>query len=313
MMGLRNIIEQLVETTDKSNADIHSFLNNGGLSCSKRTVRRHANPVRSRLGGDIKEAAKILLFDLETAPMEVYVWGLRQASGWIQPHSIIKDWSVLTWSAKWLFDAEVMSARVSPDEATARTDSSVMQGLWNLLDSADIVIAHNGARFDIRKINARFILNGYSPPMPYRIIDTLRVARRQFDFSSYKLDYINKLFGIGTKTETKFDLWKDCVTGSAKALTQMSEYCDNDVLILEEQYLAVRPWIKGHPNLALFVDTDQEICTNCGCTELEWKGRYFTPAGRYKAFRCTSCGAIGRSRYSDLSKEDRDKIHLSIT
>lgn len=309
-MGLRQIIAQLVENTDKNNAQIYQFLNEGGIKCSKRTVRRHANPIR-RSRGEAPKSAKILLFDIETAPMEVYVWQLRQ-SGWISPDNIIKDWSILTWSAKWLFEPDVISEKVTPDMAAQRVDQPVLQGLWDLLDEADIAIAHNGARFDVRRINARFAVAGMTPPMPYRVIDTLRIARRRFDFSSYKLDYINKLFGIGTKTETKFELWKRCVTGDAAAIDEMDVYCQNDVKILEEQYLAVRPWITGHPNLALFIDTTEEICTNCGSELLDWKGKYITPAGRYKAFRCTSCGAIGRSRYSDLTKEDRERTHLSI-
>jgi DNA polymerase elongation subunit (family B) len=307
-------IKYLAENTKLSNSQIAKK-----LGCSKRTVRRHAGPYADRLNKffdispkDVREeGARILLFDIETSPMEVYVWQLFK-NNYIDPRSVIKDWSTLCWSAKWLFEEKVMSGVVTPDEAINRSDASIIDELWSLLDEADIVVAHNGAKFDVRKMNARFALNGLNPPMPYRVVDTLRVARRQFNLSSYKLDYINQLFGLEKKTHTDFQLWKDCVHGDVNALMRMSEYCDNDVLILEELYVKLRPWIKGHPNVALYVDTDQERCTNCGNENLTWSGKYYTPAGRYRAFRCNDCGAVGRSRYSDLSKEERKKLCLSV-
>ena len=87
---------------------------------------------------------------------------------------------------------------------------------------------------------------------------------------------------------------------------------DPDVVVTEELYLTLRPWMKGHPNYALFIDTDSTICTNCGSSNLSWGGFYYTPAGKYKAFRCNSCGAVGRSRFSDLTKEAKRKLLLSI-
>jgi hypothetical protein len=251
-----------------------------------------------------EDSARILLFDIETAPMEVFVWSLAN-NNWITPEKVIKDWSILSWSAKWLFEPDVISQKVSGEEAIERKDSSVVGELWSLLDEANIVIAHNGARFDVRKVNARFALNGLTPPLPYRIIDTLRVARSQFALSSYKLDYINKLFGLQQKKHTTMDLWKRCVNGDEEALSEMDEYCKTDVMVLEELYLQIRPWIKGHPNVGLYIDTDKDVCTNCGNENLEWGGYYYTPAGKYRAFRCTKCGAIGRSKSSETTVDTR--------
>lgn len=311
-------IKELAETTKLTNAQIARK-----LGCSKRTVRRHAGPYAERLQKffgitpeDLqKEGAKILVFDIETAPLECFVWDLKPK--YISPVMIKKPWSILCWSAKWLFDDQMIHAKVLPHEAVDRQDKSIMQGLWDLLDEAHIVIAHNGARFDVRRMNTRYAVNGYTPPMPYRIVDTLRIARRQFDLPSYRLDYVNQLFGLETKkgNEEGMDLWKKCVGdfgGEAvePALERMQAYCDNDVKILEELYVQIRPWIKGHPNLGLYIDTDGESCTNCGNTNLDWRGKYYTPAGRYLAFRCRSCGAVGRSRTTDIDKQERKTIVL---
>ena len=49
-------------------------------------------------GSAVPSKAKILIFDIETAQMEVKVWQLKQ-HGFIQPTRIVKDWFVLIFSA----------------------------------------------------------------------------------------------------------------------------------------------------------------------------------------------------------------------
>ncbi len=247
--------------------------------------------------------AKILLIDIETAPMEVYVWDLRH-NDYISPQNIKKSFSLLTWSAKWLCEAKTMSARVSIDEAFNREDYSIITKAWSLLDKADIVIAHNGKRFDIKKLNARFILHRLMPPSPYVVIDTLLESRKNFGFPSHSLDYIQSQFDDAErKLETSMKLWDRCVTGDKKAIKEMETYNKQDVAILEDWYMRMRPWIKSHPNLGLFVEVDEPVCPNCASSVLEWNGYYQTPANLWAAFRC-QCGAIGRARKGALKPKN---------
>ena len=275
-------------------------------------TRRLARMVRNEYSPEVvaKKAPKILVFDIETSPMEVFVWGLYKQQ--IPISNVIKDFSLLSWSAKWLFDPTIMSAKVTGWEAKNREDGSIIEGLWKLLDEADMVVGHNVAKFDVRKSNLRFHINGLKPPMPYRIIDTMKHSMRVFGSSSYKMDYLNKIFGLNMKKSATYDLWVRSVNGDESALTEMLRYNEFDVVVTEELYLDLRPWMKSHPNVALYIDTEETICTNCGNEDLEWGGFYYTPAGRYKAFRCSGCGAIGRSRISSLTKEERAKLLLSI-
>jgi hypothetical protein len=253
---------------------------------------------------------KILLFDIETAPMEVYVWRLWKNV--VTPGMVIKSLSMLSWSAKWLFEDKVMGERVTTNEAFNREDGSILGNLWNLLNEANLVVAHNGATFDVKIANARFALAGLNPPMPYRVIDTLRHTKKIFNVPSFKLDELNAFFGLDLKMEHEgMELWKRCVNWDHLALDKMLKYNKRDVVILEELYLKIRPWMKGHPNVGLYINTDEEVCTNCGNENLTWGGHYFTPAGKFRSFRC-ECGAIGRSRFSDLDKETKARLLLSI-
>jgi hypothetical protein len=313
-MSLKENIQQLADTTDLTNKEIALR-----LGCSRRSVRRHvgrwADRIRKRSVRlpDIKtpDIAKILLFDIETAPIECYTWSLFPK--YISHDFVIKDWSILSWAAKWLFSDTILSQVVTREEAVNRTEGSVLKGIWDLLNEADIVIAHNGAKFDVKKLNTKFVMAGMQPPMPYRVIDTLSVVRRAFAFSSNKLDYLVKQLNNESKAETGgFKLWKDCMAGDMEALAKMVDYNKKDVAIMEELYVTVRPWIKGHPNVGLYIDTDKTVCTNCGNENLNWGGYYYTPAGKYASFRCTGCGAIGRSRHMAIDKEDRERLVLSV-
>lgn len=283
------------------------------VGCSRRTVRYALQGMRGR---DMNPA-KILLFDLETSPLEVYTWGIWKQV--INPGMIIKDWALLSWSAKWLFEADVVGEVVTPKAARDRTDREIIHDLWKFMDEADIIIAHNAVKFDVKRMNARFILNGLLPPSPFRVIDTLSVVKRMFGFTCNKLDYVNGLLDITQKMQhSGFQMWKDCVNGTIDeaeaALTTMLKYNKVDVVALEELYIVLRPWIKSHPNVNLYHDTGRYTthCPNCGSGDLKWNGKYYTPAGRFRAFRCLDCGAIGRSRYSDLTKRERKELGLAI-
>lgn len=252
------------------------------------------------------EGAKILLFDIETTPMEVFVWGLF-GNKYIDHKNVIKDWNVLSWSAKWLFDSNVISDIQTPKEAINRDDKRVLEGIWDLINQADIVIAHNGDRFDIKKLNTRFYLNEYKPPSPFRSIDTLKVIKKSFAFSSNRLDYIAKLIQNKGKIETNFKLWTDCLEGQSDALNKMLAYNEEDVRLLEEVYLEIRPWIKPHPNIG--VHCDGSVCPNCGSEDIEDNGKYYTTnTNKYQSFRCNNCGALSRSIDSQLSLDARKEL-----
>jgi len=252
----------------------------------------------------------ILFVDVETSPMEVFVWGLYKQQ--IPATNVIKDWALLSWSAKWMGVDGVMSEAVTLEEAKYRSDASIMNTLWELIDRADVLVAHNANRFDVRKINARFIENGYTPPSSFSVIDTLKVAQRHFAFSSHKLNYLCGRLDIDTKMSTSFSLWKKCINGDATALAYMREYNEKDVVILEELYFALRPWIKSHVNLSLFAEGDKARCANCGSEKLDWKYFYHTTVNSYPSYRCKSCGAIGRSRFSKITKANRKNLTISV-
>jgi hypothetical protein len=263
---------------------------------------------------DTRRLPKVLIFDIETSPLKAFIW---QKSVWkanVGEQQVISEWFMLTWSAKWLFGDKIMSDRLTGKEAADENDYRIVGSLWKLLDEADIVIAHNGDSFDVPNMNTRFVIHGYNPPSPYQTIDTLTIARRQFGFTHNNLNALARLFDLPVKLETDFELWKKCVAGEEKALAYMQEYNNGDVDTLEGVYMKLRPWIKGHPNLGLYVESDEPVCPNCGSDKIAiLDGKFsYTSVGKYPLFRC-ECGAFGRVRKSVLDKEVSKNLLVGLS
>jgi len=281
----------------------HYFIN--GIENTSRYFKIKENTVRRivRLFNERNRTdsiPNILLFDIETLPMQVRVWGLYKQR--IPIDNIVKDWIVLSWAAKWLCDSKIETDILTPEECLDRDDERIIKGIWKLIDKADIVIAHNGKRFDIRKLNSRFIMHGLPKPSPYQVIDTLEHSRKNFAFSSHKLDWLGQLVRNEGKIDTDYELWKRCEAGEPEALVEMLKYNIEDVYLLEEVYLWMRGWMNSHPNMNMYVETNDAVCPNCGHGNLDYNGYYYTPAGKYQAFRCRYCGAIGRQRSTVYGK-----------
>lgn len=238
---------------------------------------------------------KILLYDIETSPNLGYIWG-KYEQNVIEYES---EWYMLCFSYKWLGSDEVHVLGLDDFPLYKRNkenDKRLVWELYKLFNEADVIIAHNGNSFDIKKTNARFLFHGFTPPSPYKQIDTKLVAKRYFNFNSNKLDDIGNYFGLGRKMETGgFELWKGCMSGEPAAWQKMKEYNIQDVVLLEQVYLKMRPWMRDHPNHNLYTG-DSCSCPNCGSTNIQRRGTGVTRTGKYQRFSCQDCGSWSKGK-----------------
>jgi hypothetical protein len=270
------------------------------FNCSKEDITQAKKIVRKSEIRDLKKP-KLLFIDIETAPLRGYMWRLWKQD--IPTKALISDWFILSWSCKWYGDDSMMSQRLNKQEVLHEDDKRIVETLWFLLNQADIVCAHNGKRFDIPKIRSRFLVNGLGPTRPYLQIDTLEVAKKEFNFSSNRLDYLAQVMGLERKMETGLDLWIRCMEGDDDALKNLEIYNRQDVLVLEEVYLKLRPFIKTHPNYNLWSDTIDPVCPHCGSSNMMHEnGHYYTQTAQYDLHKCMDCGAISREKKTSLPK-----------
>jgi DNA polymerase elongation subunit (family B) len=181
----------------------------------------------------------------------------------------------------------------------------MLNAVHYLLDGADIVVHYNGEKFDIPTLNKEFILSHIRPPATYRQIDLLKTCKSQFRFVSNKLDYVSQALGLGAKTQHKgMELWKGCMEGNEEDWKIMQEYNIQDVNLLEKLYTKLRPWVKNHPNVALYDDGNEVRCRTCSSMNVHRRGYQYTNASRFQRFRCVDCGSWMRGRLNDFNREN---------
>lgn len=253
------------------------------------------------------------MIDIETAPLEAWCWGLWDQN--IGLDFIKTEWTILSFAAKWLGKKPILYAQTGGRGAKkVRDDKPLMKALHALLDEADIVIAQNGKRFDVKKINARLIEHGFGPPSPYRVIDTLIVARKYFAFTSQKLAWTSKHLTNEPKDEHKefpgFELWKECLLDNPRAWRVLMRYNKKDIRSTEKVYLIMRPWIENHPNVGAFDPSDRPLCPKCGSANVIVHKYKFVvkQQGKYCMYQCNDCGGYARGKTMQLPIEKRRSL-----
>ncbi len=229
---------------------------------------------------------KILFFDIEVSALKTRSWSMYKANA----IKLDESFRILCWSAKWQGGKHITKGM--PDyeyEPGSLDDKHVTQGLWELLNQADVVIGHNVQRFDLRKFNTRAVLHGLRPFEPVKVVDTLKLARQKFAFPSNRLDSLGDILGLGRKTSIGgFDLWEQCEQGNLAAWRKMKAYCKQDVVLLEKVYDKLVSYSSTHPNLAALQDV--EGCHVCKSTHIQRRGWTPTPNGTRRRKQCIDCG-----------------------
>jgi DNA polymerase elongation subunit (family B) len=223
---------------------------------------------------------RCLVLDIETAPMLAYVWGRHDQN--IALNQILGDWRVISWAAKWL---GTPTNKIMQMDTEFRKERAILGQLWELIDAADIVIGQNSKAFDMKKLNARFIIHGMQPPSPYKHLDTYLIAKNSFAFTANSLEYLTETLCKKYKKlkHAKYPgmtLWHQCELGNSDAWKEMRKYNIHDVLATEELYEKLKAWAPKNAPSVFAVG-----CGVCGGT----MSKNGVRAG-VQLFRCRSCG-----------------------
>ena len=250
----------------------------------------------------MSDQARVLIWDLENTPLIGYTWGTYETDV-IQ---ISQQSHLLSFAWKWLGEksVHVLGLNDFPQYRKDLTnDYYLVKELHSLIDQADVTIAHNGDRFDMRKARARFLVHNLLPPSPVKQIDTLKVARKYFSMASNKLDDLGNVLGVGRKIDVGgFKVWLGCMAGDEKSWARMKKYNKQDVQLLEDVYLRLRPWIDGHPNIAI-LNGDMDSCPRCGADAMTKQGMKRNRTTLVQQWKCTSCGGWASSRCSEKAPQ----------
>lgn len=234
---------------------------------------------------------RLLLFDIETSPNVVYSWTIgRKVS--LSHDNIVKERQIICICWKWVGENKVHSI----DWGKKQNDRSLLVEFSKVLNEADVAIAHNGDRYDIRFINGRLAFHDLPPVGEVTTIDTLKQSRKVFFINSHRLDYLGQFLGLGRKLDTGgFGLWKSVMDGDEKSLAKMIRYCKQDVKLLESVYEKVRKYAPQSVHMGVLNHGDRLSCKACGADDTRWSGYRIRTKITYRTRTCNQCGHFWRT------------------
>lgn len=253
------------------------------------------------------------LVDLETSYLLLTDFQLRN-NGYHSPENIVQDWNIYCGAFKFL-DSGMETFCVNPKTPT--DDKQVIKQLREYLTQTKLLIGHNLDKFDLKKFNTRAIKHGIAP-IDHKILtlDTMKVAKKHFAFTSNKLDYLAKFLNVcdkGKLPHKDTNPWAKLIRGIdvKETLEYMVAYCAHDVSpLLEGVYLKLRPYI-DHPFLGGKIASEDDIyCQHCGSRDLQSRGARYTKAGLpRKQFQCNEIHCKG---WTTISFEDPNRLEIFL-
>lgn len=228
-------------------------------------------------------------FDIETWPYLVKAWQMGEQ--YVRHDRIIKDRAVACFGFKYMHEDKVRFFSTE-GQKDPRNDKRIMKELHRLLDSCDIVITQNGKRFDEPIVRGRFSVHGLGPVVNYKHYDTCQMARKM-GLPSSRLDYLTATYApeLRKLKHKKFpgdELWDECEAGNKAAWREMAAYNMRDVEGTEAVFKALAPFF--NIDFSVYHEGLERVCS-CGSTEFKQNGHQYSPAGKFRRFKCKKCGA----------------------
>jgi transcriptional regulator NrdR family protein len=267
-----------------------------GLEPNKNSQQKAATQV-------IFGEPRILVLDIETAPLLVRSYGLWNQN--ISTGFIVKDWYMLSFAAKWVGEKKV---HYIDTRDTHENDYEVAQFAWNLMDQADIIVGHNLDRFDVKKLNTRFLKHDIAPLGKKKTIDTLKIAKRYFAITSNKLDYIAKFLKLDGKRKSKKysqqEMWNACCNGVTDAFKENEKYNIQDIVVTENVFDKLKVWDESL-NFQSYYGKFKCIC---GSVDFFKNGLSRTNQATKQKYRCKDCGKVFTGRENLIDKDIRKEF-----
>lgn len=252
---------------------------------------------------------RVLHLDIETAYTVGGVWGMYEQNLAV----VLSDEYILGMGYQWDHEKTV-HWRGLPDfplyQKDKRSDKELMEYVWGLLDKADVVVAHNGRAFDMKKIRARMLFHGLPPLKEPRIVDTKVEFKKKFNVISNKLDDLARVYlGDRKVKHSGIELWTRCQgdTYDEAAWKEMAHYCKKDVVLLKRLYALIVPWMETPPNWNLEEDRPAG-CPACGGLSYHKHGLRWNNTTVQQKYRCTRKGCRHMFGGKSIPRKYKDEL-----
>lgn len=180
------------------------------------------------------------------------------------------------------------------------SDKLLVQAAAKALADSDIVVGWYSSRFDWPFLQSRLLTHGLPsmPPTPH--VDLWRTAKYQMKLNSNRLASVSEFLGLEEKTPIRSREWIRAMSGHRKSIKYVIDHCKQDIVVLEQAYLRMRPVIKGHPNVNVATGK-QDACPICGQARLQSRGYLIATVNKTQRFHCQACGGWSRGKPERVS------------
>lgn len=245
------------------------------------------------------KSPKILFFDIETSYGIAKVWrpGYKIT---VRYDDFIKHPGIICVSYKWNNSDEINTLTWD----SKQDDKLLVKEFVKVLNQSDVIVAHNGAKFDLPWIRTRALKHGVTMYPKYNMVDTLKIVRYDHNFPSNKLDDLGDYLGLGRKIKTEMKLWDDVIAGNKEALEKMVKYCERDVFLLEDVYDKLSSMTLPALHVGTLNGTTKQTSPYTGNIRIELVKTTTTKAGTIKRLMVD----LDTGKYFEMSNTDYKKF-----
>lgn len=240
----------------------------------------------------MSDKPRVLYFDIETAPLQSWIWqpgqqyvGHKQlVDGYDHPRIICLAYC---WN-------DNKPAKSIDWDYERQSSSKIVEEFDEIVSTADHIIGKNSDRFDVKVINAVRMLHGLpgKPIWAMSSDDLEKQMRKYFRLPSQSLDYISKHMGLGGKVKMELNDWIDICEKNENGISsfkKMIKYCKKDVEDTRQLWDMLSEHFNPKFNNASFYN--KKVCkhADCGSDDILPNGSYMSQNTKYLQYKCNTC------------------------
>lgn len=189
-------------------------------------------------------------------------------------------------------------------ETCRQNDYDLVKKTYDTLVDADQIVTHNGKSFDLKVLETRLAFYDLPPLPKIHHVDTKLVLKAKLSLYSNSLADAAKFFKLSDKMGIpgKWGLWERIAfkEETAADLRLMTEYCKQDVVVLEQLHDKLQSRIGSSAiNRTHWAPVGTKVCPSCGSDKIHGHGERRNTTAVYKRYFCNGCGSTFRTDKQD--------------